>query len=229
MAFAVLGPTGSVVASVDADGDVVWGAAFDAWGLQRGSQSGPASPFQYTGREPAEAGLYYYRARYYSPSIGRFISEDPLGAATTGPPFVYVNNQPLSYTDPFGLCAETYDPECHYGPWRTIDGDLKFLEEQEIWLLWYAEPAVLGGFGDADLAFWCTCTYKYAGIWQKWAPLTLVQRTVRCPPCIRYDEECWVEGEPFWRKKPELWDPDQIPTRRINAPYANGCLCPPLL
>ncbi len=38
------------------------------------------NPHTYTGREyDAESGLYYYRARYYNPTIGRFLSEDPIG------------------------------------------------------------------------------------------------------------------------------------------------------
>ncbi|MCL2309482.1 MAG: RHS repeat-associated core domain-containing protein, partial [Proteobacteria bacterium] len=37
------------------------------------------NPFQYTGRENDGTGLYFYRARYYSPSQQRFISEDPIG------------------------------------------------------------------------------------------------------------------------------------------------------
>lgn len=37
--------------------------------------------FRYTGREwDQETGLYYYRARYYAPELGRFITEDPMGA-----------------------------------------------------------------------------------------------------------------------------------------------------
>ncbi|MGE5894357.1 MAG: RHS repeat-associated core domain-containing protein [bacterium] len=45
--------------------------------------SGEASdnPFQYTGRENDGTGLYYYRARYYSPDMQRFISEDPIYCA----------------------------------------------------------------------------------------------------------------------------------------------------
>ncbi|MCL4244488.1 MAG: RHS repeat-associated core domain-containing protein, partial [Candidatus Dadabacteria bacterium] len=46
------------------------------------SQTGTAfNPYySYTGREyDAESGLYYYRARYYDPSIGRFLQEDPIG------------------------------------------------------------------------------------------------------------------------------------------------------
>jgi RHS repeat-associated protein len=41
-----------------------------------------------------------YRARYYDPQVGRFISEDPLGA---GNPYAYVDNRPLNFTDPQGL------------------------------------------------------------------------------------------------------------------------------
>ncbi|MDR2871707.1 MAG: RHS repeat-associated core domain-containing protein [Xanthomonadaceae bacterium] len=37
------------------------------------------NPYQYTVRELDQSGLYYYRARYYSPQMGWFISEDPIG------------------------------------------------------------------------------------------------------------------------------------------------------
>ena len=44
--------------------------------------------YQYTGRENDGTGLYFYRARYYAPALGRFISEDPIGleAESTGMP-----------------------------------------------------------------------------------------------------------------------------------------------
>jgi RHS repeat-associated protein len=43
-------------------------------------QGGSSSGFAFTGREwDPEAGLYYYRARYYDPKIGRFLSEDRSG------------------------------------------------------------------------------------------------------------------------------------------------------
>ncbi|WP_040571126.1 RHS repeat-associated core domain-containing protein, partial [Methyloversatilis thermotolerans] len=71
------------------------------------SQSGTgASPnrLKYTGREDDGTGLYYYRARYYDPVIGRFISEDPLGFAAGDVNFyAYVGNNPVNANDPSGL------------------------------------------------------------------------------------------------------------------------------
>ncbi len=61
--------------------------------------------FQYTGREnDSETGLYYYRARYYDPTAGRFLSEDPIGFGGKDVNFYrYVSNQPTGSDDPFGL------------------------------------------------------------------------------------------------------------------------------
>jgi RHS repeat-associated protein len=52
---------------------------FDSFGNQTASSGSLTNPFQYTGREfDTETGLYFYRARYYDPTAGRFISEDRL-------------------------------------------------------------------------------------------------------------------------------------------------------
>ena len=54
-----------------------------------------------------------YRARYYDPSIGRFISEDPIGFAGSGTNFyAYVKNDPINLTDPLGLCPKDKATEC---------------------------------------------------------------------------------------------------------------------
>jgi RHS repeat-associated protein len=68
--------------------------------------SGPIT-LRYTGREHDPAsGLYYYRARYYDPEIGRFLSEDPLGfGAGDVNLYAYVGNNPLLTNDPTGECA----------------------------------------------------------------------------------------------------------------------------
>jgi len=50
-----------------------------------------------------ETGLYYYRARYYDPSAGRFLSEDPSGFNDGVNFYRYVHNDPIDNTDPTGL------------------------------------------------------------------------------------------------------------------------------
>jgi RHS repeat-associated protein len=58
---------------------------------------------QYTARENDGTGLYYYRARYYMPSCGRFISEDPIGTSGGINLYGYVGGDPVNATDPMGL------------------------------------------------------------------------------------------------------------------------------
>ncbi|HEU0217900.1 MAG TPA: RHS repeat-associated core domain-containing protein [Stellaceae bacterium] len=56
------------------------------------------------GSAPQPSGLYYYRARVYSPTWGRFLQPDPLGYAGGSNLYAYVGNDPLNRTDPSGLC-----------------------------------------------------------------------------------------------------------------------------
>ena len=97
---------GSVTAVTNGAGKEVATNRYDSFGklvAQTGSLPF-ASTYTYTGREwDAEAGLYYYRARYYDPSLGRFISEDPIGFAGGTNFYAYVENNPLKWVDPWGL------------------------------------------------------------------------------------------------------------------------------
>ncbi len=58
---------------------------------------------KYTGREQDLEDLYYYRNRYYRPSVGRFISEDPIGLAGGSNLYTYVENNPINLVDLDGL------------------------------------------------------------------------------------------------------------------------------
>jgi RHS repeat-associated protein len=103
---------GSVWQKANSAGTVTLTRQYDLWGnLTAGASSG----YAFTGREwDAETGLYYYRARYYDPKIGRFISEDPLAPrrlagvssqthGTAASLYAYVSGNPLTTIDPTGL------------------------------------------------------------------------------------------------------------------------------
>lgn len=65
--------------------------------------SGSSNPYQFTGRENDGIGLDYNRARYYGPTVQRFISQDPVDFLGDGPNlYSYVLNDPVNGTDPLG-------------------------------------------------------------------------------------------------------------------------------
>jgi len=95
---------GSVIALTDENGALKTQYTYDPFGNVTISGETSDNPFQYTGRENDGTGLYYYRARYYSPELQRFISEDPIGLLGGDVNFYfYVGNNPLKWVDPYGL------------------------------------------------------------------------------------------------------------------------------
>jgi RHS repeat-associated protein len=104
---------GSVRMLLDNNGDVVNNITYDAFGnITLETNPEVNFRFSYTGREyDPETGLYNYRARYYDPGVGRFISEDPISfEAGDSNLSRYVNNSPLNYIDPSGFCRITPFP-----------------------------------------------------------------------------------------------------------------------
>jgi len=94
---------GSTLALTDSTGTVQTQYTYDPFGKTTTSGNSNGNTSQYTGRENDGTGLYYYRGRYYSPSLQRFISEDPIGLAGGINLYAYVGNNPINFTDPFGL------------------------------------------------------------------------------------------------------------------------------
>jgi RHS repeat-associated protein len=97
---------GSIVAVSDVDAPAGGDLAtyrYGAFGEDEDPPGGFEHPYGFTGRERDASGLYYYRARYYLPAIGRFLTPDPIGLAGGVNPYSYVNSNPVNFRDPFGL------------------------------------------------------------------------------------------------------------------------------
>ena len=92
----------SVVGMTNMVGDVSGSARYDAFGNTL-EKTGNVPLYGYTGREPDETGLIYYRARYYDPRIGRFTQADPAGFIDGINRYTYAVNNPVNFRDPSGL------------------------------------------------------------------------------------------------------------------------------
>jgi RHS repeat-associated protein len=97
---------GSVVKNTNPSGAVTFTYQYDAWGnIQTGATQGG---FSFTGREwDPETNLFYYRARYYAPITGRFITEDRFQWAGGSNFLEYVEDNPVTGTDPLGYFTMT--------------------------------------------------------------------------------------------------------------------------
>jgi RHS repeat-associated protein len=118
----------STVALSDFSGAVQTEYTYEPFG-HTAVYGGPTSnPLQYTGRENDGTGLYYYRARYYAPTLQRFVAEDPIGfGGWDFNIYAYVANNPINFSDPLGLFqwyGNWGGPDYtggQLGSWNTID------------------------------------------------------------------------------------------------------------
>jgi RHS repeat-associated protein len=138
---------GSVRLITNASGTVVSTSEYDPYGVRTGHSGGSDSAIGYSGNWTDSAtGLVYLRARDYDPRTAQFLTIDPA-VDSTNQPYAYVANDPLSMTDPTGLCigldGTPQDRPCTENDfyWAGLPGEL--------------DQSVCGG---ADLL---TCAVQY--------------------------------------------------------------------
>jgi RHS repeat-associated protein len=100
----------SVLEIADASGTLQTHYTFEPFGTTTTSGAASTNAQAFTGRENDGTGLYFYRARYYSPQLQRFVSEDPLGLLADINVYRYVGDAPTQLTDPLGLQALNRSP-----------------------------------------------------------------------------------------------------------------------
>lgn len=142
---------GSVVALSDATGALAESHAYSPFG-EVNHPSAVGNPYLFTGREyDPESGLYYYRNRYYSPELGRFLEPDPLGYTDGMNLYAYVNQNPVNYVDPMGLIGRV--PAYGASAWGAPDATSRLDSGSFVYGLTTSANATVSGIGAHEESF----------------------------------------------------------------------------
>ncbi|MFZ3381057.1 MAG: RHS repeat-associated core domain-containing protein [Candidatus Acidiferrales bacterium] len=139
---------GSTLALADSTGTLQTTYTYDPFGNTT-TTGGSASTYEYAGRENDGTGLYFNRARYYEPTLERFISEDPIRLRSGSVNFYsYVLNSPVDARDPFGLSTAQLGVSGSgtLGGWG-IAGSLGLTIDDQGNLAWYWSAGPTTGAG----------------------------------------------------------------------------------
>jgi RHS repeat-associated protein len=165
---------GSTVAVSDGNGNKVRSYAYGPYGNTSGT--GPASaPNQYAGREnDGDTNLYYYRARFYSPTLNRFIAQDPTGLGGGMNTYAYADGDPISNRDPTGLASCGFF-DCPTLPQGVVDASAGFGDgvSTVLSLGLYSTAGARAALGIGNEVDMCSASYKagkYSGY--TWGALT---------------------------------------------------------
>ncbi len=119
---------GSTIARTDDAGKVIGRSSYSAYGLTTFTEGDMATPFRYNGQAGViteKNGLLHMRARYYSPYLMRFLNADPIGFSGGSNWFAYADGNPISLSDPFGLCAQSGNSSGYVSPYDA-DGSVNW-------------------------------------------------------------------------------------------------------
>jgi RHS repeat-associated protein len=128
---------GSITSLTDPTGAVAATYTYDSFGFLTNSTGSATNWFRYAARQfDSDTALYYNRARYYDPTTGRFLSQDPSGFKAGVNFYTYVENHPTSLIDPFGLSTLVFDRAS--GTLTLVPGNTETPDYPEV----YGEPDI---------------------------------------------------------------------------------------
>jgi RHS repeat-associated protein len=149
---------GSTIALVDTGGNVVTQYSYDPFGNTTVSGATNSNLFQYTGRENERNGLYFYRARYYAPLLGRFISQDPKRFSAGVNFYSYTDDDPINFNDSSGMDGHSC-PDVPTAPgYANLQANIA--EAEDMHKLNY-----IPGIGQAILYPWFKHQVNYGARW----------------------------------------------------------------
>jgi RHS repeat-associated protein len=233
---------GSVVQETSAAGTATLTREYDPYGnlIQGAGTSG----YAFTGREwDAEIALYYYRARYYDPKTGRFLSEDPIDWLVGLSSFAYVANAPTRFIDPTGLQAASPSgpppilpppPGCTAGPWKFVRR-ITETREEDVWqkargpdVSFGGPTGAPGGRSGTVRPTFCLCWYELAGRDRVTQAFELFEREVCCGGNTYTEQERMRAGPEKRERISTIMSnpPPRRMTRKGLRQWPTGCLCP---
>ena len=147
---------GDTLSMTDGNGSALQNYTYDAFGNVANHHDFDTNPFRYCGEYfDQETGFIYLRARYYSPEIGRFVSEDPARDGLNW--YAYCANNPVMFVDPMGLHDQEVN-EWINNVYMTVDMriDLRTLLEETNGVFQIEKDIVkiqaLGGYAEINLS-----------------------------------------------------------------------------